>query len=249
MASLLLAFILLSIICLGYGVINDLSELPYDKNGHLISHWLLVPGGPCGDKITRTWDVVDHSLREIAQVSDEVASNLFGYDGSSCKAICLERGVPLLSVNHPIPEKIYDESLGSFSRWFSETCQSIEMGFISYHPNPIIVYWISADGSRKKIHDLQSGEYHTFWFNTVLGHAFDLVDSVNGTSMGEYRAQYNGFHPIGDAGSMVGKSVGNEEQGVKHLFQSEFIRSRRVKRTFTEFGFNKGRLPDDVWGS
>eukprot|EP01036_Dinobryon_divergens_P037626 gene37626-49268_t len=67
--------------------------------------------------------------------------------------------------------------------------------------------------------------------------------------MGEYRAQYNGFHPIGDAGSMVGKSVGNEEQGVKHLFQSEFIRSRRVKRTFTEFGFNKGRLPDDVWGS
>lgn len=29
----------------------------------------------------------------------------------------------------------------------------------------------------------------------------------------------------------------------------EWNRAHRVSRTFTEFGFNKGRLPDDLWSS
>ena len=36
---------------------------------------------------------------------------------------------------------------------------------------------------------------------------------------------------------------------VKNTFQHEWVRAHRVKRTFTELGFNKGRLPMDLWTS
>jgi hypothetical protein len=39
------------------------------------------------------------------------------------------------------------------------------------------------------------------------------------------------------------------EEGVKQTFKMEWNRANRVKRTFTEFGFNKGRMPVDLWAS
>lgn len=38
-------------------------------------------------------------------------------------------------------------------------------------------------------------------------------------------------------------------RGVQETFKMEWNRAHRVSRTFTEFGFNKGRLPHDLWSS
>jgi hypothetical protein len=37
--------------------------------------------------------------------------------------------------------------------------------------------------------------------------------------------------------------------GVKKLYQDEYISAQKVKRTFTEIGFAKGKLPVDLFSS
>lgn len=43
--------------------------------------------------------------------------------------------------------------------------------------------------------------------------------------------------------------VRDVELGVKHTFKMEWNRANRVARTFTPFGFSKGRMPTDLWAS
>jgi len=38
-------------------------------------------------------------------------------------------------------------------------------------------------------------------------------------------------------------------RGVRDTCHAEWNRANRVKRTFTEFGFSKGKLPTDLWAS
>jgi hypothetical protein len=38
-------------------------------------------------------------------------------------------------------------------------------------------------------------------------------------------------------------------EGVEETLSHEFNRSKQVIRTFTRFGFDKGRLPEDIYGS
>ena len=46
---------------------------------------------------------------------------------------------------------------------------------------------------------------------------------------------------------MQGKT--NITKGIHSLMKAEWQRSRRVTRTFTEYGFNKGKLPLDLYSS
>jgi len=228
---------------------SSISDLPLDDKGHLESQWLLFPIGKCGDKILSSWNANDMAVRKVAYVSDDLAASLFGYDGHDCSAVCLERGVPSSYIKYPLPEQIYHEGHDDLVNWLNERCQALELGFVSYEENPLKVYWISPDGSRYELATMEKGERHTFWTNTRLGHEFEIVDSVTQEVLGRYVAEYNAFYPIGDSGTFVGTEVGNEEAGVNGNFMSEFYRHDRVKRTFTELGFSKGRLPEDVWGS
>jgi hypothetical protein len=68
------------------------------------------------------------------------------------------------------------------------------------------------------------------------------VDSVTNQVLGVYTAKHDAFYPIGDAGSYVGTDIGDEVSGVSNVFNAEYHRSRRIKRTFTELGFAKGMI-------
>ena len=59
--------------------------------------------------------------------------------------------------------------------------------------------------------------------------------------------EYDGFQVIGDAGSYISQQ--NNTLRIHDTLRAEWERSRRIKRTFTEFGFSKARVPDDLWGS
>eukprot|EP01036_Dinobryon_divergens_P056591 gene56591-75568_t len=119
------------------------------------------------------------------------------------------------------------------------------MGIISYLNKPAVLYWNSPDGRKIKKIVLKRGEKHTFWMNTRLGHSFTVEDTATGVSLYNITAKYNSFYPLGDAGTFVQEI--DAHNAINDLFQTEFNRSRNVKRTFTEFGFQKSRLPDDLW--
>ena len=231
--------------------ISSLSQLPLDENDHLESHWLLF-GEKCGNKVSTAWDKSPIALRNIALATNKALGEISLINGreSECVAVCLERGTPSTYIQYPFPESIYIESDGdNLEDWIFTKCQQMEIGFVSYHHNPATIFWVRPeDGERIPISDLLYGEKNTFWTTTVLGHEFEVVDQATEELLGSYLAEFNSFFPIGEPPSML-RELEDEKQQASDMFDFEFDHFQGVKRTFTELGFKKGRLPEDVWGS
>lgn len=90
---------------------------------------------------------------------------------------------------------------------------------------------------------IRYGERRTIWQQTTLGHRFELIDETTGQNYGIYTVEHEGFTIIGEVASMVGTNTTNLELKIKQTLDLEWGRSQRVKRTFTELGFNVGRVP------
>ena len=83
----------------------------------------------------------------------------------------------------------------------------------------------------------------------TTGHVFELVDAVTHQSLGNVTMEHEGFHIIGDSGSRVGRNTTYPVEQIENTLNAEWDRAHRVKRTFTELGFNVGKVPDDLWTS
>jgi hypothetical protein len=133
------------------------------------------------------------------------------------------------------------------STFVHNKCQKAEVGFLSYAPNVCNINWVNPDGTRHTIGSLEHGEKNTAWQQSYLGHVFEITDSVTNEVLLEMTVEHNGINPIGNPPSQLRER--DVTQQVKNTFNMEWERAHRVKRTFTEYGFNHGRLPADLWAS
>lgn len=231
-------------------ILNSASELKYDSHQRLPSHLLLYSGShQCREKISS----LHFSEREKVEISDHFLANYFSEDelasyASSCKLICLERGQQSQHVNYPLPQhKVAMRHTENLAGWVDRNCQAVELGFVSYLNYEANVYWINADGEKVEVGKVTPGERNTFWIETYLGHEFQVVNPSNGAIVHSQMVEYNAIVPIGEYHSHTMER--DVKALVKQTFEAEWDRAHRVKRTFTEFGFNKGRLPTDLFAS
>ena len=195
-----------------------------------------------------------------------------------CPATCLTKGTPKNLLQTPADylvysgkrdsikfrkydntEQNYDNDYRSFDQdlsmldWVLEACQRVEMGFTSYIPEPAVVnmYWIhDMTGERVNVGLLQYGERNTVWQTTTLGHRFVLEQSETGEILDDFVVTQEGFKVVGDAGTRAGKiTTSKQVEEIKSTLDEEWNRAHRVKRTFSELGFQVGRVPDDLWSS
>lgn len=139
--------------------------------------------------------------------------------------------------------------MNKFENWAYKYCQASEMGFVSYHPNIITVFWLSIpDGKRFDVGKIGYGEKYTMWQSTTLGHRFELIDEVTGETIGTYESMYNTIHVIGKQKTSVNPNLDFKVQ-IEKTLDNEWARHHKVKRTFTEVGFDIGRMPRDLWNS
>ena len=187
-------------------------------------------------------------------MSADIDMKFFGQttDEESCRAVCLEKGTLNTHLFHPLSNALYKGSDANEGEtlvdWIQNTCQFVELGFVSYNANDIIVNWINHQGKPMEVGRLKRGEKNTMWQLTTLGHKFQLVDSVTKKILGNYMAFQQGQMVIGNPGSGVDRSIDKTDQ-IEGTLRNEWHRSNRVKRTFTEVGFSKGKLPLDLFAS
>ena len=186
---------------------GSLEELPGEEASpqHLRSHMLLLPAdGTCETQAAKSvaefFAAAPHARvhRELALASGSLAEEL-GLDRCG-KAVCLEKGTPLHLTKHW--HHRFDDEKGSsggsgssgdahpppggfnfrrFQDWYLRTCQTAEIGFVSYHPHRLQVFWVDeSNGRRVEQGALARGERHTAWRSTHLGHKFALVDAETG---------------------------------------------------------------------
>ena len=240
-----------------------LDDLEWDENARLGQNYLVYPAGAdCAALFEPAAKRSTMEFREVLSVSGELAKLLFQGDLAAhpCPALCLDRGSKKDLVQHVIPEKIFSEPLVGNSaddiaqrqEWIGGKCQRAEFGFINWSGRDLVIYWLNHQGRRHKVGDLKQREVSTQWQTTILGHKFEVVDESGGTQnsslVGTFVAQYDSFNVVGDAGSRV-MDHHNVTRQVAETLEMEWHRHNRVKRSFTEVGFNKGRMPHDLWNS
>jgi hypothetical protein len=235
--------VFLGLFSLSYGAIDSVENLSYDENDRLSKHYLLHAGFCPGISNAK------FPFRETQEATGSLKDALFGTNeaiNSKCNMVCLEVGWKKAHVVHPTPRQIYDGK-GSLREWVNNNCQKVEWGMINYLPNSATVYWISDEQERVAVGTAEPGERHTFWITSYLGHEFDVIDNENEDNVFHFVVRYNSINHIGEYVSGVITRDVHEE--VRNTFEGEWDRVSQVTRTFTSFGFNKGKLPIHLFGS
>jgi hypothetical protein len=224
--------------------ISNLSELPLDSNGHLNSHWLLSTSG-C-DALFKTVRHKEHLVqRKSATMTEEVAAQFLQYS-SPCVIVAIEKGTPKYNLANVLPQNIFS-GINDISEWLNNR-RKAEVGFMHFYPNPVLIQWVNDQGESSTLATIDMGEGSTFWTESYLGHKFDCIDSVTKKSLGTYIIEQNSFFVLGDPGQHT-RSMPDEELEIIDTFEREYKNSLECKRTFTKLGFNKGRLPPDLFAS
>mmetsp|Transcript_11460 Transcript_11460/g.24096 ORF Transcript_11460/g.24096 Transcript_11460/m.24096 type:complete len:521 (+) Transcript_11460:69-1631(+) len=247
-------------------VASSLSQFPYDENSHLSSHLYLFPGsGPCQSTIQERLSSLSpealYGHVPIAVVG-EAAETFFHdrpipQDGSSptyedCPAVCIDRGIDASLVAHPMSYKYYDSSnpdhagnnfLGSLS------CGRVEFGFINYYHKPLSLQWVDPiSGRRQHLYLLERLERNTKFIHTYVGHRFVAVDTENDDEVIlDHVVEFNGI--IGIKNHVNPHEKRDIKKAVQNTMGGEWRKHLAVTRTFSALGFDKGRLPDDIFGS
>jgi hypothetical protein len=231
------------------GAILDLNELQVDENKHLQKNILLYSDNPsCTTTIQKAWskDNPYASVRDLVSMDPSLVS-LFTDKNVTCFSACLGKGTAQELLAYPVPHETYtgDSSI----REFIQNCRKAEVGFISYHPTPLSLYWINLQTQESVLLDtIEKGEAHMKWHSSFLGHKFEVRDQVTNDLLKVHVLEFSGVIVIGDAGlGTLSKPV--DESNIQNAMRNEWTRCNRVKRTFTELGFAKGKLPKDVWTS
>ena len=260
---------------------STFDELPGDVDapGHLKGHLLVLPAdGACEGvtaQVTDFFAAAAHARahRSVGLASGELAAEL-GLAGNCGRALCLEKGTPKALAKHwNLRFEAAAEArkagwggnlsdaeafrLREFQDWYLPECQGAEIGFVSYHDNPINVFWVDeATGGRVEQGLLRRGERNTAWRSSHIGHKFALVDAETAEELGTYEVKYTSFYAIFPEKFTVDPLSAEEllqkEREIQSTLRFEYDRSRGVKRSFTPTGFAKGGLPQldpYVWGS
>jgi hypothetical protein len=246
-AALLVVFFV--IVCITVvDAIHSVDELAFNEDSRLSSHTLLFDGNAqCRSKLANAY----LSERQIFPIENSaIAAQFFPHHDDDtrkyqCAVVCLERGTHSSHIFHPLDYHVIVDSDDLFND-INTNCQAAEVGFLSYFTDDSTVYWVNENEERYEIGLLKPGERNTFWIQSFLGHRFQIVD-MNDEVVSDFIVEYNAIMPVGQYTSHV--QVRDVHEEVKRTLESEWKRSNRIQRTFTEFGFSKGRLPTDLFAS
>ena len=266
MFSFLLFNALLS--CGVVGAANEAGQtLTFDSNRRLSRNSILYQDSAyCRKKIEDVWthnnpysDARNFIPMSSAMLQGFVDSDAIPAD-VSCAAVCVDTGLAEDLISYPLPFYTYSETTAEKEGELSvltEKCKAAEVGFISYYPDPVRLYWLNLKGKRIDVGTLLSGERNTIWQKSFLGHTFEICDKETDELLHRYTVMHHAHVVVGhehhakDYNSTVQKTFdfNGVSKKVKQAMSSEWDKSNHVTRTFTPLGFSKGKLPNDVWGS
>lgn len=187
----------------------------------------------------------------VVQVSRGIFQTAFPNDETT-ETICLKRGTPLSHISD------YYEGIdsspereGEFPQWFRKHCQQAEFGMVSFVEEPLKVYWMNPSGEEMFIGDLNFGEPNTLWRSGYLGHDF-IVRAAHEQSQFEpvlFSLKGAQFMRIGEQEPIIG-GRGDPEQGEYDRYhQGEMVRAARIKKIFTNTGYQRMPVPRKLWAS
>ena len=232
-------------------------DFPFNEDRRLLHNMLVYQDTPECKTLAEKLVEMHPYDRKLAPVTSDFHSDFFGNkaEDGQCMVACLEIGSPEHLVTHVFPHNINsvvtaDESFP----WYLKTCQKKEVGFCNTQEGLVNVYWMNDDNERKWVGNVTTGERNMFWITSYVGHSFEVVDSQTGTLLGQYTVHFDSFFSFEKlepfrSTDFVPAGFPDLTTAVSTMFETEWQRHNSVSRHFTGVGFNKGRLPKDLFNS
>ena len=232
-----------------------LYDLEYDENQRLDGYYLVYEPSPtCASAGLET--SFAHNRYQARPAAGNALLKLFSNnkddddDPSACRAVCLARGVDRDLVSAVMPHMRYAGNAAGFDDFFRTSCSQVESCLMNYYDQqePLQIYWIHPVTAEKKPHfKIHHGEQKTKCFSTFLGHEF-VAETAKGQEVGRVTIEFSTVMAFGESPPCDDPNKHkNVEREIVSTLKSEWIRHERIKRTFSPLGFDKGRLPDDVF--
>ena len=237
---------LLSIAAIYGQLIDSVDDFVYDSKNRLQSHALLYTGGATCDTAIGNLEL---DFRSVGRAAENFGRVLFNSSAAigKCNIACLERGTQYEHITYPFI-KTTDIEPSQAASWINTNCQATEIGFLSYLDGPAGLYWVNFEGEQQYLADILPGERNTYWINSYLGHQLIVADKEDPSRHHlSLTVEFNSINPIGQYQSHITERDVREE--VMRTFTAEWERAHDVSRTFTQFGFDKGQLPKDLFAS
>lgn len=240
--------------------ISDDSSIPdfeYNHDNRLANNMLIYQNSQECKSLAEQLVSMHPYDRKLAPATTEFHSAFFGSDpiDGECNVACLEIGSPSHLVTHVFPHRIHSiKSVDESYSWYHKTCQKKEIGFCNTQEGLVNVYWMNDDGERVWVGNVTTGERNTFWISSFVGHSFEVTDSESGVLLGQFTVHSDSFFSFEKLESFravdfVPEQYPDLTTAVGDIFETEYERHNSVSRHFTGVGFNKGRLPKDLFNS
>ena len=188
------------------------------------------------------------ALFQHVPAGDEVKDAL-----KECPAVCLDRGVDADLVPYAMPEKYYDNENNADHTTFltfiaSNSCGRVEVALLNYSPKVLDLYWVDEQNDKDVfLYKLQREEHGARFINTYNGHRFRAKDPDTGEILFDEVIEFMAAFGIGNhVNPHRDRDIRNQ---VKRVMDGEWVKKQKVTRTFSPLGFDKGRLPNDLFGS
>lgn len=227
-------------------VVSSADGLAYDDSSRLKTQWILYTHG-CEAHIDNNHLLRHSSLIMVSEMSADFAQSFIDRETmSQCLAVRLVKGMAKSLIKSPLTGDISNDEEDT-SEWISRML-GVEMGWISYWPNDCTLFWINHRGEKAQITVLQPGEKNTFWTHSFMSHEFEIYDNGTGELVSRYIAEYDSFHVVGNH-VLSPMEYDDPQKQIEKELKSVYFEPKAIKRTFSELGFKKGKLPPDVWSS
>ncbi|KAL1499994.1 hypothetical protein AB1Y20_012671 [Prymnesium parvum] len=247
---------------------SSLEELRVDESRRLAAHLLLIREDTLLQPSAAApyWQH-RHPAMEVLLLSGSLAQTLLPAalpaslpaDGVPSLG-CLERGlarglVTFATVRRPAPGAVPSEEQAH--AWVTKACESIEVGFINYLPVSVTLLWVAPSGELQHQADLPArcklsilGQECIHWRNSLVGHRFQLRPNLLDAAPVLVSTFYSGVQSIGEPEPLPQEVLQrNWTEIVEQTSARERARARNVHRTFTEVGFDRAPIPEEVWAS
>ena len=248
-----------TVIASNHQVINSLEDFPYNEDNRLSKHYFVYQNTDHCVEFAESILKSDSFVRQHASVSNDIAALFFGTNLSDtgCAVACLEIGSSKNLITEIFPEKKYfslDYNVSDAFEWYASSCQMKEVGF-AIVSEPVKIYWVGPDKKHLFIADVEeAGDHNALWVESALGHVFEAFSIDGSEFLGTYHIEHDSIFYIGEYnGAINDKFVfdgyPSNDEYLHDMFYRMHATTKSVQRTFTKVGFDKGKLPRDLFNS
>lgn len=235
--------------------INDYNKLSFNEDRRLNTATILYPENANEECKKQYESLPSDNFFNSVEVSNEFLEDIFSksfliFDEFNQKDGCSIVYLPIYQhedfIDSPLPQQLA-KGVKDIKEFLFENCFKVSMEIHNFLDKDLELFWIN-NNEYQFVTPINIGT-EQFQQGTYIGHRFAILEADTKNIVTEFDIKGYQYVPLGDYQVEEIPDDFSIEETVKLIFDEELERANAVKRTFSELGFKKGKLPRDVWGS